>query len=375
MILRLLGKEIWHRKINFALTLAGIAAAVALFVALLTAGRASEDETRRLMLKMKFNLIVLPKATDMAAFWATDMPQGDLPEEDAARLAKSPALDAEHYVATLQQKIDWQGRQALLTGVAREISSGGKKAMGYEVPEGACLVGYELANALNLKKKDQIEVLGTPLRVDNILVEDGSKEDIRLYVNLRDAQKMLNKPGRINSIQALSCQCYGQTVADLRKQLATLLPDAQIVEYRSIALARAEQRELVARYVSYIVLAALVGAAAWVGVLAFLNVRERRTEIGLLRALGYGSWKIFALFLGRAILAGVIGAAAGFAVGTEWAIRYGAPVFEIVSQTVAPLYSTLGWALVIAPLVAALGSLIPAMLAVAEDPAVALMEE
>ena len=51
--------------------------------------------------------------------------------------------------------------------------------------------------------------------------------------------------------------------------------------------------------------------AAWVGLLAWSNVRERRSEIGLLRALGKGSGKIASLFFGRAALLGLIGGCVG----------------------------------------------------------------
>ena len=376
-IVRLLVKEILHRKASFLLSLGGVAVAAALFVALLSMGRASEDETRRLMRDLGFNLIVLPRQTDMTEFWATDI-QGDMPEEYVVRLANAQNLEAEHYVATLQKKIQWRSRQVLLTGALPELGAVGKQKklpMGRAIPLGECYVGFELARAFDLKPGDEIEVLGAKLRVARCLLEDGSKEDIRLYTDLHDAQQMLGMNGRINSILALSCQCYGKTVADLRAQLAEALPDSQVVEYRSIALARAEQREMAARYAAFIVAVALAGAAAWVGLLALLNVRERRAEIGLLRALGFGSGRIAALFLGRAALLGLIGAGLGFAVGTAAAMRWGPHIFRIASETITPLYSLLGWALLVAPLTAVIGSFIPAMMAVAEDPAVALTRE
>jgi len=118
----------------------------------------------------------------------------------------------------------------------------------------------------------------------------------------------------------------------------------------------------------------LVVCAAWVGILAMLNVRQRRSEIGILRALGYGSGKITSLFLGKAVLAGVLGAAAGFATGTGLALAYGPELFPITAGKIEPAYDVLGWLLAAAPAFAAVAGFIPAMVAVTQDPAVTLRE-
>ena len=62
---RLILREILHRKLGFLLGLLAIIAAVALFVSLMTLGRASERETIRQMRDIGFNLLVVPKSTNM----------------------------------------------------------------------------------------------------------------------------------------------------------------------------------------------------------------------------------------------------------------------------------------------------------------------
>ena len=119
----------------------------------------------------------------------------------------------------------------------------------------------------------------------------------------------------------------------------------------------------------------LVACAAWVGVLALLNVRQRRQEIGILRALGYGAGKVASLFLGKAVLAGVLGAGFGFAIGTALALAFGPVLFPVTANKIAPAYPVLGWLAIAAPAFAALASLIPTMVAITQDPAVTLIEE
>jgi len=377
-LLRLLIEEIRHRKLNFALGVLAVTGAVALFVALLTTGRAAQDETRRLMRDMGFNLLIIPRGTEMQDFWASDFAEKDMPEEYVHQLAATPWLSMDHYVAILEKKVRWQGHSILLTGMLAELGNIGKRKkspMGYQIPRGTCYVGYELARSLKIDRGATLDVLGRELKVERCLLESGSKDDIRIYAHLHDVQDALGKRGRINTIQALGCLCYGYSLSTLREQLARALPGTKVTEFRSIALARAEMRQTVARYVAFILPIVLAICAVSVGLLSLVNVRQRRQEIGLFRALGFGSASVATLFMGRAAVIGVVGAVLGFAAGTALALQFGPAIFKITHAHIEPLYDLLAWSAVIAPFVAALASFVPAMVAVTQDPAIILAQE
>jgi len=119
----------------------------------------------------------------------------------------------------------------------------------------------------------------------------------------------------------------------------------------------------------------LVVCGVWVGVLAMLNVRDRREEIGVMRAVGYGSGAVAAVFLARAVAIGLIGAVAGFYSGTFLALHYGPGIFKFTAGGIQADYRALWLALAAAPLFAALCSFIPTAIAVAQDPAVTLRQE
>lgn len=371
--------EIRHRLLSFLLGLLAVIGAVTLFVSLVTMGRASNTETQRLMRNLGFNLLIVPAGTDLADFWATDFVKGDMPEEYVKRLAGTHGIMADHYVATLEKKIEWRGREVLLTGLLPEVHAvdapSTKAPMGFQIKPGSCLVGSALAKSLNLQPGQTLEVLGKKLKVTERLAEDGSKQDVRLYANLRDVQSMLKMPDRINQIQALGCLCAGATLDDLRKQMGAVLPDTYVAELRTIATARSQTRKMVEEHVGFIMAAALAVCAVWVGLLSLLNVRDRRQEIGVLRALGFGSGRIMALFLGRTVLMGVIGAAIGFLLGTGLALEYGPDIFKFTFAKVKPAYDLLVSSLVAASVISALAGFLPAMVAVTQDPAVTLLEE
>jgi len=375
-------KEIIHRKANFLLGLSAVVAAVALFISFFTASNASQRETARLMLSMGYNLHIIPNGTDMTEFLLTGLTDKTMPEQYLEKLACPEGFSYNHLLAILQKKISWRGLDVILTGLAPEISPPGgqeKLPMTATIQQSTAYLGYLVAEKLGLKKDDTIEINGKTLKVARCLFEQGGRDDIRIQCNLQDAQEILNLPGQISEIQAVDCLCFVPTddpVAILRKEIAKVTPDAQVFQIKPIATARTKQRQLVKNVFAVIMPAVLIAAGVWIGVLAIMNVRDRYAEIGIMRALGYGSGKITALFLGKAVIIGLLGAIIGFFAGTALALQFGPDVFQITAKTVIrPQSSLLIGSLIAAPVFAAVSSFIPAMIAVTCDPAITLRQE
>jgi len=374
-------KEIAFRRINFLLALLAVSVAVALFVSSVTTGRASERETIRLMRDMGLNLRVIPGGTDMNAFWDRGFSELTMPEEYAERLAAHEGFTSNHITATLIKRIDWRGKTALLTGIGDEVFPPGRKKppLSPVIAPGSVYVGWELAQSLGLRRDETVVVEGKAFTIAGVGKETGTSDDIRLQCHIRDAQEVLGLPGCINEIRAIECLCLepaDDTLGGLRAELKKVLPDAEVFQLEAMARARREQRVMVRAYLLDIVLPSVVAVCAvWIAVLALLNVRERRIEIGILRALGHGSGRVAALFLGRAALIGLLGAVLGFAAGTFLALQYGPGIFRVTAKTIEPDYALLFWSLAAAPALAALASLVPAIAAVTQDPAASLRRD
>jgi len=418
--LRVMFAELRYRKLNFLLSALAVTIAVTLFVTgpVLIDGYGREtqarldeleaktgeelarmeDQTRRLMRDMGFNLMIVHRDTNMSDFWADDFAAADMPQEYVDRLAADRRLTlVTHLVATLQGRITWEDRKVLLIGYLPETTQthlAKKSPMGYRVEPGTVLLGHELG--IGRKPGEKITVAEREFRIERILPEQGSKEDISIVMHLDDAQAVLDRPGRVNQIMALGCNCAGSDLPNIRKQLAAILPDTRITEFRSIALARAEQRELVAEKHRQILaetarsreqvqgtletLAAVttpvvvLASAIWVGLLALANVRERRTEIGLLRALGKGSSTIASLLLGKAALVGLSGAAVGVLLGIGAAWLLGVEALDVAAERFAVPWTVMAYALVGAPLLSAVASYLPTVVALVQDPAIVLRD-
>jgi ABC-type lipoprotein release transport system permease subunit len=373
-------KEVWHRKVNFLLGVLAATTAVAFLVAFFTASKASERETARLMLSMGYNLHVIAKDADVGVFLMTGLADKTMPEAYVGKLAAQNSISYNHLLATLEGKMKWRGVDVILTGLAPEVCPPGqqKQAMTFRVEPGTAYVGHHIAEVLTVQKGGTVDVNGKSLRVERCLAEAGGLDDMRIQCSLRDAQEILGLPGRITQIKAVDCLCFekGDPVTTLRKEIGSILPETQVLQVKSLANARAKQRQMIRNIFAVMLPFVIVACGVWIGVLAIMNVRDRRPEIGLLRALGYDTVQVMLLFLGKALLVGLFGAAAGFLLGTELGLRFGPRVFEITAKAMLrPESSLFVLACILAPLFAMIASLVPTVIAVTYDPATTLREE
>jgi len=395
-------KEILYRKLNLCLALLSVVVAVGCLVAELTVLRGHdirtaqmmsklEDDIRKEMNSLGFNIIILPKDQNLGDFYSDDYASKSMPEDFAKKLADSRIVTVQHLLPSLRQKVEWTehpGRMAIVIGVRGEVPfmhRDPKKPILYPVPPGTMVVGYHHHKSLNLADGDKVKLLGREFTVHKRHPQRGTKDDITIWINLEEAQDLLDRKGRINEILALKCHCAGIDIGKVREEIERILPDTQVIELGTKAFARARARDAAAAaaqntrramedFTAWLIPLVAIACTVWIGFLAFGNVRERLPEIGILRALGMRSTQIFFLFLGKAMLVGLAGAVlgylAGFVVGLRWS------QVPMLAQATGRLFdlSLLIVVLVMAPLLSGLASWIPAMMAAQQDPALVLRE-
>jgi ABC-type lipoprotein release transport system permease subunit len=260
------------------------------------------------------------------------------------------------------------------------------------------VLGFELHRSLGFNVGDDVKLMGQTFKVIRCHESRGSRDDITVWINLADAQKLLDKPGRINAILALQCNCPNSDLASIRKQVAEILPQTQVIERKSKALARAEARAEIRSqgvkaldderrhrlrlrderntFASVLVPIVLIACIIWIGITTFSNVRDRRTEIGILRVFGLRSAHITLLFLARAAIMGIVGGPIGCIVGSAAGAKLGMLLDS--SEASAPQFvdaKVMLMSVVMACMLALIASWIPAVMAAQQDPADILREE
>ena len=388
-----------------------------------------DKNTTRIMRDMGVNLRIVHQDTKFGDLY-TDFVAVDFPEEYVQKLAHAPQVEAiVHLVATLQEKIKWNNRTALLIGMLPVLTASQKNAekqhMAQPVEPGTVVVGYELAAGLSgeeltaadsnqngkLDVGEQLDVLGTSFQVAEVRPEAGTLEDVQLVLNLHDAQQLVGKPGRIHQIMALNCKCKGNRMSVIRRELEGVLPDTKVTEHLSRATAREMQRDLVEKQrqeqmnlvrargektvrdvkqnrqhgertltslVAVMLPLEVLVAGLILGLMTWLNVRERRAEIGLLRALGKRTSQIASLFFAKAVLVGFLGGAIACLLCLLASLIVAGSSHGVTDSSAVQLYrpaaSLLLLTVVGAPIVTAMASYLPMLSAVSQDPARILTE-
>ncbi len=358
------------------------------------------ESMRKGSLIQQFNITILSAEQDLASFHFDHYPNTTLPESDVKTLVNSDITTINHLEPSLTKRIRWPEKNCdiLLTGIRGEaplLLASPKKMFNPPVPPGQVALGSELAGSL--APGDPIEMFGKTYKIARVHWPKGTIADMTAWLDLDEAQKILDSPGVINAMRAIHCGCANMDLDLVAKKIKSILPDTQVIidkpkadtrnsmrsaaeeeSREALATEAASRAETLTRITStaFAVLPILLATCGgWLLWLSWFAVRSRRQEIAVLRSMGASSIFIAALFLSRAAAAGLAGALSGCAIAVLLAVTWGTrytPGF-LASDAILPLWIFSAALAGIAFSLAA--ALIPAIAATRQDPAKILQQE
>ena len=359
---------------------------------------ALESEARIFSKSLGFNIFIYNGSQELGDFYNTDTSTHFLTEPQADVLAKSGFELLNHHLPVLRERFHWKeyGGDVIIGGIKGEIFIKRKwqKPLEVELKPSEVHLGHALAKKLSVEKGAKVMVLGKSYDVTQVREHLGSKDDITLYMNLGDAQSVLNRPGQISGVLAISCNCAAGDVDPIRRGVQRLIPEADVVEFVVRSKARQQARQAVAKTSSaelkdisnsrgdlrlslsrFSFLFSLFMGLATLVLLVFLygsNANDRRGEISILKTLGLSTCSIYGLFFAKASVLSLIGCIVGVLLSCSISLCFIKPDLGISLLDFTPLAAIViasGWAM------SFLASWLPARSAVRQDPAVVLSEE
>ncbi len=218
-----------------------------------------------------------------------------------------------------------------------------------------CVIGAAFAKKNQIKIGDSISLatgdvdkIPAPLKVTGVL-SSGGPEDESVVVPLSRAQALAGKQGQYRKlyVSALTkpedafakrdpktftpkeydtwfCTPY---ISSIAFQIQQELPGTDVRVIRRVAEGEGQILTRVRMLLWLVTGAALLAAALAVGASSAASVIERRTEIGLMKALGAGSGTVGFLLAAEQLLLAFVGGGAGYALGIIFARRLGEKIF------------------------------------------------
>ncbi|HEY2545141.1 MAG TPA: ABC transporter permease [Candidatus Acidoferrum sp.] len=177
------------------------------------------------------------------------------------------------------------------------------------------------------------------------------------------------KTMKADEFERWSCSPYISSIAYSIKQV---LPGTDVRVIRRVAEGEGTILTRVRALLWMVTFAALLAAALAVGASSAASVIERRTEIGLMKALGAGSSTVGFLLAAEQLLLAFVGGGIGYSLGILLARLVGQKIFGVAP---APSLLVLIAVLVLAAAVTLLGSALPMRRASRYEPAPILRGE
>jgi len=312
MLFILAFRNLSRRPVRSLLTAAGIAIAVAAFIALVGMSRGLENAWIGSLTERGIHIMAVQKGT-------VEMMTATLNQNLGSQMEK-----VEHVNAVAGELIDLVALDSQKTVMVRGWPAGtflwrtlrlDRGHLPAEQESDAIVLGAALAAGLGKAPGDLLKVRDRALRVTGIALPSGSIGNNSIFMLLPAMQKLVEKPGKVTTFNfSIENSQNREALAEVRGKLARAFPDLTFSETSEIADNNDVIKMLraIAWSTSCI---ALVMAVVVVFNTLLMAVTERTRELGILSAIGWPSGRILLLVVIEGLLLTLAGSLVGVALG------------------------------------------------------------
>lgn len=306
-------RNLWRRPLRSSLTAAGIAVAVAGFIALTGLSRSLESAWINNLRERETHILAVQKG-------AVEVLTASISEKFSEDLKTvEGVLDVSGELVDLSS-VD-QGHAVLVTGWPEEgylwrtlrLSEGELSAEGRQ--EQGAFLGQALADSLGKLPGDDITVRGRKFSVAGIFSDGSIMGNSAVVLPLSLMQELTGRSGRVTdfNIRLAHPEDQGRVSAVLSR-LAAEFPDLTFTETSRVADDNGILRMLRAAAWGTSAVALIIALVVVLNTL-LMSVSERTRELGILSAVGWSGRRILSMIILEGLLLSLTGSAAGSVLG------------------------------------------------------------
>lgn len=327
-------KSMTQRKIRTFLTLLGIVIGVGVIVAMISIGDGMQASIQKQLDKMGADKISIFPPGGFAPQLGAPKEFSPFNERELVEIQRLTGVKnaVPHFWKGVTLEYRNEKREVMVMGDSDDGIELWRKTGFYELEKGrfyrssetgVAMLGYKAATSLfdrEVSVGSEVKINGERFRVVGIMKESGDKVgDEGVYVPIVVARNLFNTPGEITAIFVVTEneKIVSAVATRIEDHLEKLRggKDFEILTTKELA----EQISRITTIITF-VLGGIASVSIIVGGVIVMNtmlmsVLERTREIGVLKAVGANNQAILTTFLLESSLLGLLGGAAGVALG------------------------------------------------------------
>ncbi len=315
-------RNLLRRRGKAAFILAGLVTGIATAVGIFTFVESVTEDINHKMEQYGANILIVPKTENLALSYGGLSLGGvsfEMEEIRESDLARVHSIKNAGNIAALGPMVlglvSVGEKRVMLAGV--DFHAAGVLKPWWNIdgvfPEtSGAVLGAEAARVLDLGVVDSLDLGGVRLPITGVLQPTGSQDDHLIFTALPEAQRILQKSGRISMVE-VAALCKDCPVNDMVAQIGEVLPGARVMAIQQVVKSRMEMLMEFKKFAYGISAAMLFTGGLVVLVTMMGSVRERTDEIGIFRAIGFRRSHIMRIiFLEAGIISGMAGVLGSF---------------------------------------------------------------
>ncbi|MBW1641844.1 MAG: ABC transporter permease [Deltaproteobacteria bacterium] len=311
-----------RRKGKMIFLVLGLVIGVATVVALLSISESMSKDIEARLNQFGANIVMVPKNENLSLSYGgfniggvnykvSELDEATIPNIRNIKNNKNLGIVSPKVLGTVKV----EGKDVLLMGVNfnEELSLKSWWVYNGNIPKEAneVILGSEVASMFGLSAGDVFDISDRPFKVAAVLKATGSSDDNVIVADLREAQRVLGKEGKISMVE-IAAFCNGCPITEITLQIAEKFPDAKVTALKQVVMSKMQSIEMFKSFsLGISALVIFIG-----GLLVFVtmmgSVNERTREIGIFRSIGFRKGHVMQIILLEAMLIGIVGGIIGF---------------------------------------------------------------